>query len=139
MPANETARPASGQPRPFGPLVGGEVGRTTMPEAACVAHVSVAFPVSEPVDNVMVPGGVKFCDGAPNVQVGACTAPAGEVASTAVSATVPEKPPAPVTVIKHEPDCPGAAIVIVELHPVATFKPGPPTVTVTPVETALAA
>jgi hypothetical protein len=44
----------------------------------------------------------------------------------------PEKPFAPVTVMTHEPDCPGAVMLIVEeLQPGVTLIPVEPTVTVT--------
>jgi hypothetical protein len=44
----------------------------------------------------------------------------------------PEKPFAPVTVMTHEPDWPGAVMLIVEeLQPGVTLIPDEPTVTVT--------
>jgi hypothetical protein len=57
-----------------------------------------------------------------------------------VKVTVPANPFAPMAVIKHDPDWPGAEMVIVdEAHPPETLIPAAPTLTVTEGETALAA
>ena len=136
MQARESVAPASGHVQPTGRLA----GRSKIREAAVDAHVSVALPVSELGVRVIVPGGVKFWEGAPNVQVGMFTALGGADFPATLSATLPLNPPGPVTVIRHEPDWPGAVIVIVELvQPVATLTADDPTVTVTAEDTALAA
>ena len=136
MPASESAAPASGHVPPMGRLE----GRSTIREAACDAQVSVALPVSELGVKVIVPGGVKFWDGAPKVQVGVSTALGGADFPTTLRTTLPLNPPGPVTVIRHEPDWPGAVIVMVELvHPGATLTADEPTVTVTAEDKALMA
>jgi len=102
-------------------------------DAAMVVQVIVAFPVSDAELNVIVFGALKFRSGEPKLQVGASAAPAGVVVTEVVRVTVPAKPFDPVTVMRHEPDWPGAAIVIVVEQPDGGLIPGEPTVTVTPV------
>lgn len=98
------------------------------------------MPVSKLGVKLIVPGGVKFWEGAPKVQVGVSTALGGADFPTTLRVTLPLNPPGPVTVIRHDPDWPGAVIVIVELvHPVATLTADEPMVTVTAEDTALAA
>jgi hypothetical protein len=108
-----------------------------MCDAAIDEQVIVALPVSEEALKVIVFGAVKFAlAGWPKLQVGAFMAPGG-LLSAALSATVPAKPFAPVVVIRHDPDCPGAEMLIVDAHPDETLIPAPLTVTVTDCETAL--
>lgn len=107
--------------------------------AAVVLTVSVAVPVSEFVASVIVPGAVKFESGAPKLQPGKSVALPGVMLSPQESVTAPLKLFAPVTVIKHVPDCPAAAIVMVaEAQPGVILTPLVPTLMVTDGETALA-
>ena len=103
------------------------------PETAVVVHVIVALPVVVVELSVIVFGAVKAWSGAPKLHEGGSTSPECTPTTGAVSATVPAKPLAPLTVIRHVPDEPGVAIVIVAaVHPEDSLMPGAPTVTVTP-------
>ena len=75
----------------------GSEGRNNLREAAVVAAVSVALPVSDAALSVMVFGAVKLEPGAPKLQVGKTNACAGSVATTALRVIVPPKPSAPVS------------------------------------------
>jgi hypothetical protein len=87
----------------------------------------------------MVPGAVKLESGAPKLQPGKSLALGGEVLTPQVSATLPLKLFAPVTVMRQVPDCPGDVIVMVEdAQPTEGLTPLVPTFTVTDGETALA-
>jgi hypothetical protein len=126
----ETAAPARGQLRPDGRLG----GRYRAPSTAVVEQVIVTLPVSDPALNVIVLGAVKFWSGAPKLlQVGKSTAPDGAPLTVADRLTVPAKPFAPVTVIRHVPDPPGVEILIVaEVQPAVALTPGVPTLIKTP-------
>jgi hypothetical protein len=89
------------------------------------------LPVSDEGLNVIVCGAVKLTAGAPKLQDGRSTAFAGEALTPQVKVTAPLNAPAPVTVIKQDPDRPRLAIVIVApVQPDATLIPEEPTVTV---------
>jgi hypothetical protein len=107
-------------------------GRNKTPDAAVEEQVIVALPVVEDAVNVIVLGAVKFWSGIPKLQVGTSTALGGVPLTAELKVTVPANPFAPVTVMRHVPDCPGAEIVIVApLQPDDRLIPTLPTVTVT--------
>jgi hypothetical protein len=110
-----------------------------MADAAVVAHVMVALPDADDALSVMVLGAVKFWSGAPKLQAGASFAFAGELVKAGAKVTVPANPFAPVTVMRQDPDIPGAETEIVaDAQLGETLMPGCPTLTVTVPETALA-
>ena len=77
-------------------------------DEAVVEQVNVALPVSDPVDNVIVPGEVKFVPGVPKLQVGGSTAPLGSLVTEKPSETVPANELTPFTVMRQFPEPPGA-------------------------------
>ena len=130
----ERAAPVSGQSRRDGRLAGGPNSALE----AVVVQVIVAVPVSDDVVSVIVPGAVKLESGAPKLQLGLSVAPDGPPLIWLVRVTVPVNEFASVTVNRHEPDPPGAEIVIVAEQLVDVLTPADPTCTFTPVEVELA-